>query len=111
MVSVALEFGMTLFYLGLTAFSFVSYILEMLNRSCPHPRNTIILHRQRAFYFMGPNAVLGRCILRCCDVGKRRDGYGPGSSGNDRQVWDLGKTREYPCSVLPTVFCGLPPEH
>lgn len=47
---------------------------------------------------MGPDAVLGRCILRRCDVGKRRDGYGPGSSGNDRQVWDLGKMRLFLCS-------------
>lgn len=50
------------------------------------PLKNSLLHRQRAFYFMGPNAVLGRCLLRCCDVGERRDGYGPGSPGNDRQV-------------------------
>lgn len=51
------------------------------------PLKTSVLHRQRAFYYMGPNAVLGRCILRCCHVGERRDGYGPGSPGDDRQVW------------------------
>lgn len=101
----ALEFGMAFFYLGLANFSFGSCILGMLNKPYPpNPRNNIILHRQRAFYFMGPDAVLGRCILRRCDVGKRRDGYGPGSSGNDRQVWDLGKMRLFLCSSSSCVL-------
>lgn len=50
------------------------------------PLKNSVLRRQRAFYFVGPNAVLGRCVPGCRDVGERRDGYGPGSPGNDRQV-------------------------
>lgn len=41
------------------------------------------LHRQRAFNFVGPDAVLGRCFFGCCDVRERRDGDGPGTSGDD----------------------------
>lgn len=41
------------------------------------------LHRQRAFNFVGPDAVLGRCFFGCCDVRARRNGDGPGTSGDD----------------------------
>lgn len=41
------------------------------------------LHRQRAFNSVGPDAVLGRCFFGCCDVRERRNGDGPGTSGDD----------------------------
>jgi len=41
------------------------------------------LDRQRAFNFVGPDAVLGRCFFGCCDVRERRNGDGPGTSGDD----------------------------
>lgn len=41
------------------------------------------LYRQRSFNFMGPDAVLGRRFFGCCDVRKRRNGDGPGTSGDD----------------------------
>lgn len=101
----ALEFGKALFYLGLTSFSFGSHILGMLNRPRPSPPgNNIVPLRQRAVHSMGPDAVLGRCVLRRRDVGKRRDGHGPRSSGNDRQVWDLGKMR---LSLFSSSSCVL----
>lgn len=83
--------GLGFFCLGICNESLLSGVYSVLVwQLCSlHYISTLknsILYRQRTFYFMGPNAVLGRCILRCCDVGERRDGYGPGSSGNDRQV-------------------------
>lgn len=42
--------------------------------------------REREIEFMGPNAVLGRLVLRCGEPGKGYDRHGPGRQRDDGAV-------------------------
>lgn len=55
--------------------------------------------RQGTLHAVGPAAVLGGRLLGCCDAGARGDGDGPGTPGDDWEVWHGCLIISYYCCV------------